>query len=38
MPGFTGISMYPMLWADQGIDMPHLIDRLISLAYERFGA
>lgn len=35
MPGFTAISMYPMLWEEQGITKAQLIDRLISLAYER---
>ncbi len=32
MPGFTKISMYPMLWAEMGIMLPELIDRLIQLA------
>ena len=35
MPGFTGISMYPMLWAKQGLEGGKLIDRLIELAFER---
>lgn len=35
LPGFTSISMYPMLWAEQGIDKPELIERLISLAHVR---
>jgi D-alanine-D-alanine ligase len=37
IPGFTPISMYPMLWAASGIPFPDLIDRLVSLALERHG-
>lgn len=36
LPGFTSISMYPMLWAAQGIKTPALADELIRLAEERF--
>ncbi len=36
IPGFTSISMYPMLWKATGISYPELIDRLIQLAFERF--
>lgn len=35
MPGFTAISMYPMLWEAAGISKPELIDRLIDMAFER---
>lgn len=35
MPGFTAISMYPMLWEAAGIPKDQLIDRLIELAFER---
>ncbi|MGN0157960.1 MAG: D-alanine--D-alanine ligase family protein [Brotaphodocola sp.] len=35
MPGFTAISMYPMLWEAAGISKKDLIDRLINLAFER---
>ena len=35
MPGFTGISMYPMLWAKRGLQGGKLIDRLIELALQR---
>ena len=35
MPGFTAISMYPMLWEAAGIPKKELIDRLIDLAFER---
>ena len=36
IPGFTSISMYPMLWRASGIAYPELIDRLIRLAFERY--
>ena len=35
LPGFTGISMYPMLWKAKGIEIRELVDRLIELAYQR---
>jgi len=35
MPGFTPISMYPMLWAHGGLPLPVLIDELVSLALAR---
>lgn len=35
MPGFTGISMYPMLWQAKGMDIQALTARQIALAYER---
>lgn len=35
MPGFTAISMYPMLWESAGIPKAELIKRLIDLAFER---
>lgn len=35
MPGFTAISMYPMLWEAAGISKRLLIDKLITLAFER---
>ena len=35
LPGFTAISMYPMLWEAAGIPKAELIDRLIDLAFER---
>lgn len=35
LPGFTAISMYPMLWAAAGIPKKELINRLIELAFER---
>ncbi|KAA3647065.1 MAG: D-alanine--D-alanine ligase [Chloroflexi bacterium] len=35
MPGFTQISMYPMLWEASGISGPQLVDRLVELGLER---
>lgn len=35
LPGFTNISMYPMLWNATGVSTGELLDRLIELAYER---
>src|SRR5665811_487419 len=35
MPGFTPLSMFPMMWAATGLDYPHLIDELIQLALAR---
>lgn len=34
-PGFTSISMYPMLWNHQGYDICTLVDELIRLGLER---
>ena len=36
MPGFTSISMYPMLWEAKGIGKPQLIEKLIQLAMRRW--
>ncbi len=35
-PGFTSISMYPMLLSDLGFDLPALLNRLIDLAIDDF--
>lgn len=35
MPGFTPVSMYPLLWQNTGVSYPELIDTLIELAIER---
>ena len=35
LPGFTAISMYPMLWEEQGVSKKELVERLIELAMER---
>lgn len=36
IPGFTKISMYPLLWEASGISYSELINRLIELALDRF--
>jgi len=36
IPGFTSISMYPILWEASGVPYSKLIDKLIKLAIERF--
>jgi D-alanine-D-alanine ligase len=36
IPGFTAISMYPKLWEASGLPPAQLLDRLITLALERF--
>ncbi len=36
IPGFTKISMYPKLWMVSGMSYPDLIDKLITLALEKF--
>ncbi|MBQ0140682.1 MAG: D-alanine--D-alanine ligase [Kurthia sp.] len=36
LPGFTPVSMYPILWKNTGLAYPELIEELISLAIERF--
>ena len=35
LPGFTGISMYPMLWEAKGISKPVLVSKLLDLAMQR---
>lgn len=35
LPGFTAISMYPMLWKESGIEYKELITKLINLAISR---
>ena len=35
MPGFTAISMYPMLWEAEGVSKRELMDALIDLAIHR---
>ena len=36
MPGFTGVSMYPKLWAVSGVNYKKLLDILIKLALEKY--
>lgn len=35
MPGFTSISMYPMLWEARGLSVTTLVERLIQNAFTR---
>jgi D-alanine-D-alanine ligase len=35
MPGFTPVSMFPLMWATAGLDYPALVDRLLQLALKR---
>ena len=35
LPGFTSISMYPMLWKAQGISIEELVEKQIQLAFKR---
>ncbi|MCQ6276949.1 D-alanine--D-alanine ligase [Bacillus sp. V3B] len=35
MPGFTPVSMFPLLWKHTGMEYPQLIERLVQLAIER---
>ncbi len=35
LPGFTSISMYPLLWKLTGLPLPRLVDRLVRIALER---
>lgn len=35
IPGFTPISMYPMLWERSGLAYPELVDELVELALDR---
>lgn len=35
LPGFTSISMYPMLWEAKGISKDELVNRLIRMAHDR---
>ena len=36
LPGFTKISMYPMMWQARGLQYSELITKLIGLAFEKF--
>lgn len=35
MPGFTPVSMFPLLWKHTGVEYPQLIENLVELAIER---
>lgn len=34
LPGFTNISMYPMLWANSGYNINALVDKLVTVALD----
>ncbi len=36
MPGFTPVSMFPLLWQHTGVTYPELIEKLVNLALERY--
>ena len=36
MPGFTAISMYPMLWEARGVGKEKLVDDLLEHALKRY--
>ena len=36
LPGFTAISMYPMLWESAGVSKDQLVDRLVDHAFDRY--
>lgn len=36
MPGFTPVSMFPLLWNQSGLEYPALIERLVQLGIERY--
>lgn len=38
IPGFTSISMFPMMMQKKGMTYPQIIDRIIELGYERYNA
>lgn len=35
LPGLTEVSGYPKMWAASGLSFPHVLERLIELAFER---
>lgn len=35
LPGFTSISMYPMLWAEKGLSKQELVEKLIQSSFAR---
>jgi D-alanine-D-alanine ligase len=38
IPGFTKFRMFPLLWGAAGLAYPDLIERIITLGYERYHA
>jgi D-alanine-D-alanine ligase len=35
MPGFTPVSMFPLMWKETGVDYTALVDRLVQTALRR---
>ena len=35
MPGFTPVSMFPLMWRASGLDYPALVERLVETALAR---
>ena len=35
MPGFTPVSMFPLMWRESGLDYAALVDRLVQSALTR---
>ena len=38
IPGFTKISMFPMLFMATGLTYTEIVERIIELGYERYNA
>lgn len=38
LPGFTAISMFPMLWESKGVGKPQLVEKLLQSALKRYNA
>ena len=36
LPGFTKYSMFPSLWADEGVEFTELIEKIVEYGYERY--
>lgn len=36
LPGFTKYSMFPTLWADEGVPFTELIEKIVEYGYERY--
>lgn len=38
IPGFTKVSMFPLLWQKAGLTYPEILERIIEFGYERYYA
>ena len=38
IPGFTSISMFPMMMQKKGMTYSEIIDKIIEIGYERYNA